>query len=426
MYQAWSKFRSLLLLKEQEVYTQQLKSVGVSLLYGSVALVMGFVNKGILQFWPYSNSLLTLQMASSVAIIYAGKYLNLLHARPLQLKSARSLFPVVFFYNANVAFALAGLQVLNIPIFNALKRLTPVLVIAGKCSMGDGLPPKPVLLSVATIVIGCIIAGLGDLSFDVIGYLLAFASCILQSTYLILVEKSGKEQGYNSHELLLYNAMLSFPVLLVLIMCSGEGLAALVAFKQQLHSPTFFLPLLLLSLMMGALLNYSLFLCTLRNSALTTTVVGAMKAPLSSVLGFFVLGGVKVTFMVVFGVFLNTVGGICKRMQCLICINQFCLDILRGRSQEAPARQTWRMILMMCYKTNRAERERCNFSSGVSDAVRDDMGGSCCGFPISFVDSTKINLTWLVIPFVAIFQSPVKVLSCIICNIRSIFKETSI
>eukprot|EP00250_Pteridium_aquilinum_P010403 c19360_g2_i1 orf=470-1543(-) len=310
MYQAWLKARSLLSIKEREAQTQQLMSVGVSLLYGVVALIMGFVNKGILQLWPYSNTLLTLQMAASAAIIYAGKYLNLLHARPLQLQSARSLFPVVFFYNANVAFALAGLQVLNIPIFNTLKRLTPVLIIAGKFAMGDSLPPKPVLLSVASIVIGCIIAGLGDLSFDVVGYFLAFTSCVLQSTYLILVEKSGKEQGYSSHELLLYNAILSFPVLLVLIVCSGEGLAALVALKQQIHALNSFFPLLIFSLVMGALLNYSLFLCTLWNSALTTTVVGAMKALFSTILGFFVLGGVKVTFMVVLGVFLNTVGGI--------------------------------------------------------------------------------------------------------------------
>lgn len=300
----------MLSIKEREAHTQQLMSVGVSLLYGVVALVMGFVNKGILQLWPYSNTLLTLQMAASAAIIYAGKYLNLLHARPLQLKSARSIFPVVFFYNANVAFALAGLQVLNIPIFNTLKRLTPVLIIVGKFAMGDGLPPRPVLLSVTTIVIGCIIAGFGDLSFDIVGYFLAFTSCVLQSTYLILVEKSGKEQGFNSHELLLYNAILSLPVLLVLIICSGEGLAALAALNQQTHAPNSFFPLLIFSLAMGALLNYSLFLCTLWNSALTTTVVGAMKALFSSALGFFVLGGVKVTFMVVLGVFLNTGGGI--------------------------------------------------------------------------------------------------------------------
>lgn len=310
-FTAWSKAESLLSIKERESHTQQLMSVGASLLYGVVALVMGFVNKGILQLWPYSNTLLTLQMAASVAIVYTGKYLKVLHARPLQFSSARSLFPVVFFYNANVAFALAGLQVLNIPIFNTLKRLTPVLVILGKFAMGDGLPPKQVLFSVATIVIGCIVAGLGDLSFDLVGYFLALTSCVLQSTYLVLVEKSGKEQGYNSHELLLYNAVLSLPVLLVLIICSGEGLAALAAFNDQMESSSnSFIALLIFSLALGSLLNYSLFLCTLWNSALTTTVVGAMKALFSSVLGFFVFGGVKVTVMVVLGVSMNTIGGI--------------------------------------------------------------------------------------------------------------------
>lgn len=266
--------------------------------------------QGILQLWPYSNTLLTLQMVASVAMVYSGKYLKILNLRPLQLSSARSLFPIVFFYNANVAFALAGLQVLNIPIFNALKRLTPVLIIIGKFAIGDGIPSRQVLLSVSTIVVGCIIAGLGDLSFDPLGYFVALSSCGLQSTYLILVEKSGKEQGYNSHELLLYNAVLSLPVLSVLILCSGEGFAALSAFNEQMESSSFFLALLIFSLFLGSMLNYSLFLCTLWNSALTTTVVGAMKALVSSVLGFFVLGGVKITILVVLGVFMNTAGGI--------------------------------------------------------------------------------------------------------------------
>eukprot|EP00249_Psilotum_nudum_P018269 c26722_g1_i1 orf=769-1857(-) len=290
--------------------TQQLKSIAACLFYGIVALVMGFVNKGVLQLWPYSNTLLMLQMAASVAIVYLGKYLRILHVRHFQLQSAKSLLPVVFFYNANVAFALAGLKVLNIPIFNALKRLTPVMIITAKFVIGDGVPSRQVLLSVFTIVAGCIIAGLGDLSFDPLGYFMALTSCVLQSTYLILVERSATEKGYNSHELLLYNAILSLPVLILLIHCTGEGIAAFSALDGNMKSSRLFLPLLIFSLIMGSLLNYALFLCTLWNSALTTTVVGAMKGLFSSVIGFFVLGGVKVTVLVVIGVSMNTFGGI--------------------------------------------------------------------------------------------------------------------
>lgn len=38
-------------------------------------------------------------------------------------------------------------------------------------------------------------AGLGDLSFDWRGYSAALTSCALQSTYLLLVERSGTEKG---------------------------------------------------------------------------------------------------------------------------------------------------------------------------------------------------------------------------------------
>jgi solute carrier family 35 protein len=38
-------------------------------------------------------------------------------------------------------------------------------------------------------------AGIGDLSFEWSGYSAAFISCALQTTYLLLVERSGSEKG---------------------------------------------------------------------------------------------------------------------------------------------------------------------------------------------------------------------------------------
>ena len=37
--------------------------------------------------------------------------------------------PVALLYNANVAFALASLGKMNIPMYNTMKRLTPALVL---------------------------------------------------------------------------------------------------------------------------------------------------------------------------------------------------------------------------------------------------------------------------------------------------------
>ena len=52
-------------------------------------------------------------------------------------------------------------------------------------------------------------------SSDACRYVCALTSCMLQASYLLLVEKSGAEKGIGSTELLYYNALLSLPFILV-------------------------------------------------------------------------------------------------------------------------------------------------------------------------------------------------------------------
>eukprot|EP00850_Spirogloea_muscicola_P010343 SM000060S19675 [mRNA] locus=s60:512391:514787:+ [translate_table: standard] len=272
---------------------------------------MGFANKAVLQQWPYSNTFLALQMAASIALVYAANIAGLVPLRPLEAKSALQLLPVVFFYNANVAFALAAVRALSIPVYHVMKRLTPVMVLTGRFfCMGGPRPSNQIVLSVLTVVTGCILAGLGDLSFDLYGYSAALTSCALQTTYLLLVEQSGCEKGYSSSELLAYNAVLSLPVLVILVTLTGEVQASLPLLLELTNASTAFLALFVFTLVMGCLLNYSLFLCTICNSALTTTIVGTLRSVFGTILGFFVLGGVKATVLIVTGVTVNTAGGI--------------------------------------------------------------------------------------------------------------------
>lgn len=84
-------------------------------------------------------------------------------------------------------------------------------------------------------------------------------------------------------ELLLYNGILSLPVLLVIILGTGEVWDSVESMKKQSAESIVFVPLLAASLLMGSLLNYCLFLCTLCNSALTTTIVGTLRSVLGTV-----------------------------------------------------------------------------------------------------------------------------------------------
>ncbi|XP_034683978.1 UDP-galactose/UDP-glucose transporter 7 isoform X1 [Vitis riparia] len=277
--------------------------------YGVASMAMVFINKAVLMQYSSSMTLLTVQQLATALLIHFGRVMGYTRARGINMASAKRLFLVSLFYNANVAFALASLKGVNIPMYIAIKRLTPLAVLIAGFFSGKGRPSTQVSLSVILTAAGVIIAALGDFSFDLFGYSMALTSVLFQTMYLVLVEKSGAEDGHSSVEIMFYNSFLSLPFLLFLIIATGEfpnSLSLLVAKSNSLS----FLVILILSLVMGIALNYTMFLCTIVNSALTTTIVGVLKGVGSTTLGFVLLGGVKVHALNVTGLVINTAGGV--------------------------------------------------------------------------------------------------------------------
>ncbi|KAH9304328.1 hypothetical protein KI387_008732, partial [Taxus chinensis] len=261
--------------------------------YGIASMAMVFINKAVLMQYPYSMTLLTLQQLVTGLLIKFSRVFGFTKARDVNLVTAKKLLPLSLFYNANVAFALASLKGINIPMYIALKRLTPLAVLIAGYFYGKGKPTIQVSLSVILTGVGVIIAALGDFSFDFLGYSLALTSVFCQTAYLILVERSAGEDGLSSVEIMFYNAILSLPFLVCLIITTGEISLATSLLLEKAKSITF-LVVLILSLVMGIVLNFTMFLCTAVNSALTTTIVGVLKGVGSTTLGFVLLGGVEV------------------------------------------------------------------------------------------------------------------------------------
>ncbi|KAL8160972.1 hypothetical protein V2J09_012461 [Rumex salicifolius] len=277
--------------------------------YGVASMAMVFINKAIVMQYVYSMTLLTFQQLATTILIHIGRVTGRTKARPLSMGTAKKLLLVSLFYNANVAFALASLKGVNIPMYIAIKRLTPLAVLVSGFLMSKKKPSKEVSLSVLLIAAGVIIAALGDFSFDLVGYGMALTSVFFQTMYLVLVEKSGAEDGLSSIEIMFYNSFLSLPFLLFLIIATREFPNSLSLLFAQGTSLSF-LTILVLSLLMGIVLNYTMFLCTVVNSALTTTIVGVLKGVGSTTLGFFFLGGVEFHALNVAGLVINTAGGI--------------------------------------------------------------------------------------------------------------------
>lgn len=290
-------------------HTSSYLSLFAAVSYGIASMAMVFINKAMLMQYAQSMTLLTLQQIATTLLLHFARVLGYTKARGFNVETAKRLILVSLFYNANVAFALASLKGVNIPMYIAIKRLTPLAVLIAGYFSGKGIPTIQVTLSVILTAAGVIIAALGDFSFDLFGYGMAFTSVFFQTMYLVLVERSGAEDGLSSVEIMFYNSVLSVPFLLFLIIATGEfpdSLSILFAKSTSLS----FLVILILSLVMGIVLNYTMFLCTIVNSALTTTIVGVLKGVGSTTLGFVLLGGVQVHALNVTGLVINTAGGI--------------------------------------------------------------------------------------------------------------------
>ncbi|CAN1341630.1 UDP-galactose/UDP-glucose transporter 7 [Linum perenne] len=197
-------------------------SLIAALSYGIASMAMVFINKAIIMQYSHSMTLLTLQQVATALLIHVGRKMGYTKSRGLTLQTAKRLLPVSLFYNANVAFALASLKGVNIPMYIAIKRLTPLAVLIAGFLAGKGRPSTQVTLSVLLTAGGVVIAALGDFSFDVFGYGLAFISVFFQTMYLVLVEKSGAEDGLSSVEIMFYNSFLSLPFLVFLIIVTRE------------------------------------------------------------------------------------------------------------------------------------------------------------------------------------------------------------
>jgi len=277
--------------------------------YAVISISTTFFNKAVLTVYDfkYPNFILLSQHLFTLVFLETLKFFGAINYPKPELQKCKELLPISLLYSLNVGVALTALENMNIPMYGVLKRLTIFIVLIGERILLKKSSSTKVKISVSIIVSGAIVAGIGDLTFDFYSYTMALISCCAQAGYLLYVAKTGAESGINNFGLLFYNSLLAIPFVFVFMVLNGEFTP--VTNYPQLYSFDF-LMCFMSNLVLGCLLNYSMFLCTTVNSALTTTVIGQLKNVISVVLGFILLGGVQVNGINVAGLALNSLGGI--------------------------------------------------------------------------------------------------------------------
>lgn len=281
---------------------------GVAFLYGLISTSITFFNKATLSVYdfPYSNTLTLGQMLFATVALYFMKSTNIISYKDFSFSTAKAVLPLAFFFFGMVVTGLAALQFINVPMFSALRRFTTLIVIVGEAVYLKKFTPRDEAWSVYAMVIGAVIAGLGDLSFNAIGYFLCALNCVVTALYLVFIAKVKNETNLDTFGLMFYNNVLSIPFVILVVL----GLE----FEDVINYPYWTDPGFLLCFIMSSvqafLLNYFIFLCSLINSPLTTSVTGQIKNIFTTGIGLFIFGDVQISFLLSVGLVLATLASV--------------------------------------------------------------------------------------------------------------------
>ncbi|KAH3758731.1 nucleotide sugar transporter family [Pelomyxa schiedti] len=281
----------------------------VAVVYGTISIAITFFNKAVLSHYDFkwSNTLTLGQMSLAIAFLFTMRAFKLINFPNPTVPTAKTMSPLALFFGGMVVTGLAALRFVNIPIYNTLRRLTTLMVIVGEFVILHKVVPIDEIASVIIMVGGAFVAGYGDLTFTFFGYSLTFLNCLVTAGYLLCIARIKEKTKKNEFEMMLYNNILSLPLILVLVL--------MFELKEVLNYPYLFdlgfIFCFTMSAVQAFFLNYFIFLCSTMNSPLTTSVTGQIKAIAGSFLGLVILDAdVVVTFLLVAGLIVSSGGSI--------------------------------------------------------------------------------------------------------------------
>ncbi|KAK7063191.1 hypothetical protein SK128_025510 [Halocaridina rubra] len=276
--------------------------------YGICSASMAFLNKAVINTYefPFPFFIMACQMLVTIMFLEVLGSYGKINLPPYTWRAARMFLAPSLGYAFHATLSLMALQGMNIPMYGAVKRCTPLVnLVLSVVILRRPVPSVMLVSSVLIITTGCFVAVLGDLTFDAFAYTMGGFSVLAQGLYLTLVQQCA-ENKLSTLEILQLNSYNTLAPFIVVSVLMGEPEA--IVQSRYIADIGFHLTFWTL-VCLGSVLNYSLFLCTALNSALTTSLVSVAKSVIQTLVGFFVFGGVKYHPLNIAGIVMNTTGG---------------------------------------------------------------------------------------------------------------------
>ncbi|KAL8153025.1 hypothetical protein V2J09_010785 [Rumex salicifolius] len=291
-----------------------------ALSYMTCAVLLVLFNKAALSSYsfPSANVITLFQMISSCSFLYVmrrGKLISFSATESLSpidnsvtlvpLETLAHTFPLAMTYLLYMLVTMESVRGVNVPMYTTLRRTTVVFTMVMEYILVRQKYTSSIVGSVGLIVLGAIVAGARDLSFDSYGYAVVFLANITTAIYLATIARIGKSSGLNSFGLMWCNGIVCGPLLLLWTYVRGD--LSLTMHFPYLLSPGF-LVVMVFSCVLAFFLNYSIFLNTTLNSALTQTICGNLKDVFTIGLGWLIFGGLPFDLLNVVGQLLGFIG----------------------------------------------------------------------------------------------------------------------
>ncbi|KDO61760.1 hypothetical protein CISIN_1g018814mg [Citrus sinensis] len=285
------------------------RGANAAISYMACAVLLVMFNKAALSSYnfPCANVITLLQMISSCSFLYflrRWKIINFTMGDSLMTSDSSSTFvplktlmhtlPLAVAYLLYMVVSVESVRGVNVPMYTTLRRTTVAFTMIMEYFLAGQKYTPPVVGSVGLIILGAFVAGARDLSFDFFGYAVVFLANITTAIYLATIARIGKSSGLNSFGLMWCNGVICGPLLLLWTFLRGD-LETTINFPYLL-SPGF-LVVLCFSCILAFFLNYSIFLNTTLNSAVTQTICGNLKDLFTIGLGWILFGGLPFDFV---------------------------------------------------------------------------------------------------------------------------------
>ena len=288
----------------------QAKKIGTALFYAVSSLGVIFANKIVLSTYkfPSVQTLAFFQFTSTTLALKIASMLGYVNLLPISWKGIKSILPLSTCYLLNILTGLSATQNLSLPMMVLLRRASILMTMLLEKVMLNSQPSKTVQISVGLMLAGALVAALGDLSFNMVGYIVIFFNDLFTALNGVIMKRTAEEYRKSKMTVLFLNSFLSaIGVSIIILFVPGEVKRVQ---NFELWSNSGFVFYLIFASLMGSVLNLAIFLCTSTNSELTTTVVGCLKNVLTSYLGMFIGGDYIFSWLSFLGINISIAGSL--------------------------------------------------------------------------------------------------------------------